>query len=210
MTSKLQFITNGDTPVETVRQAVCAILGGCHFVQVRMKNADDDIVATVLNAIMPMARLFDTTVVVDDRVSLVPLCDGVHLGRNDMPVDEARTLIGNDKLIGVTINDETDITRLAEQKFDSIGLGPWRFTRTKSNLAPCLGRDGVGCLIEKIRTQGIDVPIYVIGGVDIDDVDDILAVGGSGVAISGAIISATDPVNMTKQFIKRLEQNNID
>lgn len=205
--SRLQFITDGNTAESTMAQALEALCGGCRFIQVRMKNADREELARLLSALMPMVRFWDAKLVVDDDVSLARLCDGVHLGRNDMPPDEARTILGPDKLIGVTVNDFSDIDRIAGMPFDTIGLGPWRFTSTKAKLAPTLGRDGTAKLIAALRQRGIRQPVYAIGGITANDVPDVASSGAYGVAIAGAIAHSDNPVFEAKCFLETLNNN---
>jgi len=177
---------------------------GGRFVQVRMKGAPADVVADVLRRLMPVAVDCGAVLVVDDHVELAHLCHGVHLGRNDMPVAQARDLLGADKLIGVTVNDTTDLDRLEGCSFDSIGMGPWRFTTTKEALAPCLGAVGMARLVALARARGFNQPIYAIGGMRVDDVPAVLRAGATSVAVSGAITGAGDMAAACRGFVEAL------
>ena len=120
--------------------------------------------------------------------------DGVHLGKNDMPVDKAREMAGNGFIIGGTANTFEDISRLAAQGADYIGCGPFRFTTTKKNLAPVLGSEGYRRLVAGMKAGGIALPIVAIGGICLADIPEILSTGVSGIALSGSILRAADPV----------------
>ena len=131
--------------------------------------------------------------------------DGVHLGKNDMPVDEARKILGPDKIIGGTANTIDDIIRLHRQGADYIGCGPFRFTTTKKKLSPVLGLEGYRDIVLKMREKGIDLPIVAIGGITVDDIPAIMGTGVTGIALSGAILNAEDPKSMTESILETLK-----
>ena len=181
-----------------------ALEGGCRWIQLRMKDASDDEVRKASAEIQPMCKSHDAIFLLDDRVELAKelKADGVHLGKNDMPVDEARRVLGEEFIIGGTANTFDDIERLARQGADYIGCGPFRFTTTKKNLAPVIGIEGYRDIIEKMKAAGIDLPVVAIGGITADDIDDILATGVRGIAVSGTVLRAENPVAMMKQIIQ--------
>ena len=122
-----------------------------------------------------------------------------------MPVDEARKILGNGKIIGGTANTIEDIVRLHKQGADYIGCGPFRFTTTKKKLSPVLGLEGYKSIVQNMRDKGIDLPIVAIGGITVADIPAIMATGVTGIALSGAILGAADPVAMTENILKTLE-----
>ena len=200
----IQFITHEMDNVSYVEGARMALEGGCRWIQLRMKDASDDEVRKAAAEIQPMCKAHDAIFLLDDRVELAKelKADGVHLGKNDMPVDEARRVLGEDYIIGGTANTFEDIERLARQGADYIGCGPFRFTRTKKNLAPVLGIEGYREIIKKMEEAGIDLPVVAIGGITAEDIDDILATGVRGIAVSGTVLRAEDPVEEMKQIIQ--------
>ena len=147
---------------------------------------------------------YEATLILDDVVRMVPVigADGVHLGKQDMPVDEARQLLGPDKIIGGTANTVEDVERLAKQGANYIGCGPFRFTTTKKNLSPLLGLEGYAAILEQMRQKQIDLPLIAIGGITLEDVPDLIDLGVSGIAISGAILEAKKPEVMMRKFIR--------
>ena len=181
-----------------------ALEGGCRWIQLRMKDSSDDEVREAAAEIKPMCKAYDAIFLLDDRVELAKelKADGVHLGKNDMPVDEARRVLGEEFIIGGTANTFDDIERLSRQGADYIGCGPFRFTTTKKNLAPVIGIEGYRDIIEKMKAAGIDLPVVAIGGITADDIDDILATGVRGIAVSGTVLRAENPVAMMKQIIQ--------
>ena len=200
----IQFITHETETVGYVEGARMALEGGCRWSQLRMKDASDDEVRKAAAEIQPMCKAHDAIFLLDDRVELAKelKADGVHLGKNDMPVDEARRVLGEEFIIGGTANTFEDIERLARQGADYIGCGPFRFTTTKKNLAPVIGIEGYRDIIEKMKAAGIDLPVVAIGGITADDIDDILATGVRGIAVSGTVLRAENPVAMMKQIIQ--------
>ena len=200
----IQFITHETETVDYVEGARMALEGGCRWIQLRMKDASDDEVRKAAAEIQPMCKAHDAIFLLDDRVELAKelKADGVHLGKNDMPVDEARRVLGEEFIIGGTANTFDDIERLSRQGADYIGCGPFRFTTTKKNLAPVIGIEGYRDIIEKMEAAGIDLPVVAIGGITADDIDDILATGVRGIAVSGTVLRAENPVAMMKQIIQ--------
>ena len=200
----IQFITHETETVGYVEGARMALEGGCRWIQLRMKDASDDEVREAAAEIQPMCKAHDAIFLLDDRVELAKelKADGVHLGKNDMPVDEARRVLGEEFIIGGTANTFEDIEHLARQGADYIGCGPFRFTTTKKNLAPVIGIEGYRDIIEKMEAAGIDLPVVAIGGITADDIDDILATGVRGIAVSGTVLRAENPVAMMKQIIQ--------
>ena len=199
----IQFITHQNDCIGYAEGAKMALEGGCKWIQLRMKDATDDEVRSVAAEIQPLCKQNEAIFLLDDRVELARElhADGVHLGKNDMPVDEARRVLGEEFIIGGTANTFEDIERLASQGADYIGCGPFRFTTTKKNLAPVLGLEGYRDIIEKMRRAGIDIPVVAIGGITAADIDDILATGVKGIAVSGSVLTAENPVAMMRTLI---------
>lgn len=205
----LQFVTHAPNAAATIEQARGAIAGGCRWVQVRMKSTPAVRVAMVLEALAPLCRDKGVTLIVDDHVELacMPGVDGVHLGQTDMPVSEAREILGPDKIIGLTVNTMEQAKGVGSTTAaDYLGVGPWRFTATKQRLAPVLGAYGIAAIIRQVRAGGYSAPIVVIGGVTADDVRPILSLdptGNTGVAVSGAIAAAANRVAATQEILKQ-------
>lgn len=199
----IQFITHKNERFGYTDGARMALQGGCRWIQLRMKDAQDNEVRPVAHEIQQLCREYGAKFIIDDRVNLVREigADGVHLGKNDMPVDEARRVLGSDFIIGGTANTFEDIERLARQGADYIGCGPFRFTTTKKNLSPVLGLDGYARLVSQMHKAGIRLPIVAIGGILEEDIPDIMRTGVTGIAVSGAILNADDPVEEMRRFI---------
>lgn len=208
--AKLQFITHFTDRYSYLDSAMMALEGGCRWIQLRMKDADEAEIERTARQILPECRRRGAVFIIDDHVELVKRvgADGVHLGKNDMPVDEARRILGDEFIIGGTANTFEDIQRLAAQGADYIGCGPFRFTTTKKNLAPMLGIEGYENIVSLMKTHGINLPIVAIGGITYDDIPRIMSTGVTGIAISGSVLRADNPVEEMKRMVIQLRVKN--
>lgn len=204
----LQFISHYTERYSYLDSIRMALDGGCRWVQLRMKDAADDEVRRVAEEAQRWCRDAGATFIIDDRVELVRQigADGVHLGKNDMPVGEARALLGDNFIIGGTANTFDDIRSHYEAGANYIGCGPFRFTTTKKGLAPVLGLEGYTYLIKSAREEGINLPIVAIGGITAEDIPAIMSTGVNGVALSGTVLRAENPVEEMKKLIKITEK----
>ncbi len=202
----IQFITHSNTRYDYVEGARLALEGGCRWIQLRMKDAQEVDFLLAAKQIGAMCKEYGATFILDDHVEWVGItgADGVHLGKNDMPVDEARNQLGASRIIGGTANTFEDVERLWRQGANYIGCGPYRFTTTKKNLSPVLGLDGYRHIISKMKAHDINIPVVAIGGILQPDIKDVMATGVSGIAVSGAILNAENPVEEMKRFIDSL------
>lgn len=203
----LQYISHFTPQISYAEGIRMALEGGCRWIQLRMKDAPAEEIIACAEEVLPLCRHHGAKFLLDDHVELVRQlgADGVHLGKNDMPVDEARKILGPDIIIGGTANTIEDIIRLHKQGADYIGCGPFRFTTTKKNLSPILGLDGYKSIVLKMKELGIDLPIVAIGGIKVEDIPAVMGTGVSGIALSGAILGAPDPVEMTARIIETID-----
>lgn len=202
----IQFITHSNTRYGYVEGARLALEGGCRWIQLRMKDASESDFLLAAQQIGAICKEYGATFILDDHVEWVGItgADGVHLGKNDMPVDEARKLLGTNRIIGGTANTFEDVERLWHQGANYIGCGPYRFTTTKKNLSPVLGLDGYRYIISKMKAYDINLPVVAIGGILQPDIKDVMSTGVSGIAVSGAILNAENPVEEMQRFIDSL------
>ena len=207
----LQFITHRNGRYDEISGTRAVLEGGCRWVQLRMKDAPDEEFLHVGREVGRLCREYGATFLVDDRVHLVAElgADGVHLGKHDMPVSEARRLLPAGTTIGATANTFEEIARAAAAGADYIGLGPFRFTETKRNLSPILGLEGYRAIFERCRAAGITLPVVAIGGITAADVAAILATGATGIALSGALLGAEDPAEETRKIMKILNHHKL-
>ena len=203
----LQFITAETEHYSYVEGAYLALQGGCRWIQLRMKESSREELLTVGRVVRGLCTRYSATFIIDDHVELVRElgADGVHLGLKDMPIVEARRILGPKAIIGGTANTFEDILLHYKSGANYIGCGPYRFTTTKKNLAPTLGLEGYQKLFEQMKMADIHLPIIAIGGIQQADVPALIRAGASGIAISGTILNADDPVEMTEKLINIIQ-----
>ena len=199
----IQFISHYSERYSYLDSIQLALEGGCRWIQLRMKDATDDEVRPIAVEAQKLCRAYGAKFIIDDRVALVRElgADGVHLGKNDMPIREARQILGPDFIIGGTANTFEDAKAHYEASADYIGCGPFRFTTTKQKLAPVLGLEGYRHIIQQMRAANINIPIVAIGGITKDDIPAILQTGITGIALSGTVLRADDPIAEMKHII---------
>lgn len=205
---QLQFISHQNekmTYLDGIREALA---GGCKWIQLRMKGATDEEVRPIALKVKKLCKEQNATFLIDDRVQLVKEvgADGVHLGKNDMPIAEARKILGDDFIIGGTANTFEDVKAHYEADADYIGCGPFRFTTTKEKLSPILGLEGYKEIIQKMKAENINIPIVAIGGITKEDIPDIMKTGVNGIALSGCILNAKDPASETHDIMEILKR----
>ncbi len=186
-----------DRPVEWIVEQ--AVLGGVTMVQLREKNSSTLDFITKAIVLKKLLTPYGIPLIINDRldIALAADADGLHIGQSDMPYPIARNIMGYDKIIGLSV--ET-IAQAEEANFldvDYIGLSPVFSTNTKADINIPLGLEG----IVKISSFSCH-PMVAIGGVNADNIPDILKAGAHGVAVVSAIVSADD----VKEAASRLKK----
>lgn len=209
----IQFITHTNERYDYIDGVQMALEGGCRWIQLRMKDASEETFLKTAETTRVLCKQYDAVFILDDHVEWVEKigADGVHLGKDDMPIDKALQLLGKDKIIGGTANTFEDVKRIFLAGADYIGCGPFRYTTTKKKLSPVLGLDGYRQIISQMKTLGINLPVIAIGGILLSDVADIMTTGVSGIAVSGGVLTANngnDPIITMTRFINKLKSCN--
>ncbi len=200
----IQFISHYTDTITYLDSIRIALEGGCRWVQLRMKDATVDEIRPIALEAQRLCREAGATFIIDDHVALVMeiKADGVHLGKKDMPVAEARRMLGEEFIIGGTANTFDDVRLHYESGASYIGCGPFRFTTTKKGLSPVLGLEGYRSIVSQMREAGIQLPIVAIGGITADDIPDIMQTGVTGIALSGTVLRAVDPVDEMRRLVE--------
>ena len=211
---RLQFISHQNEKIGYLDGIREALAGGCKWIQLRMKGATDDEVRPIALQVKEWCREQQATFLIDDRVALVKelQIDGVHLGKNDMPIAEARKILGDGFIIGGTANTFEDVKAHYKAGADYIGCGPFRFTTTKEKLSPILGLEGYREIIHRMKGnncadmkgESIDIPFVAIGGITKEDIPEIMKTGVNGIALSGCILHAENPAEETREILALL------
>ncbi|MCQ4142096.1 thiamine phosphate synthase [Chryseobacterium sp. EO14] len=204
---KLQYISQGSSLEVQEKNIRKALDYGAKWIQVRWKNAPEKDFIRLCEISKKLCSDYQAVCIINDHVQVAKEvdADGVHLGLNDMSVEKARYILGENKIIGGTANTFSDILQRIVERCDYIGLGPLRFTSTKEQLSPILGFEGYGEIINSLKEKSIEIPkIFAIGGVVLEDIQQLQQIGIYGVAVSGQITSQPSVIN---EFRSILESN---
>jgi thiamine-phosphate pyrophosphorylase len=166
-----------------------AIAGGVDIVQLREKHLPDEELVAVANAARALCERLGALLIVNDRpfVAREVGADGVHVGQDDMPVEEVRELLGADALIGLSTHAPREIDAVDAGLVDYIGVGPVHATPTKP------GRPAVGLELVRYAAAHAPVPYFAIGGIDARNASEAIDAGARRLCVLRAIASAEDP-----------------
>jgi thiamine-phosphate pyrophosphorylase len=197
---RLQFLTLDASPLTHRAQALAALEGGVRWIQLRTKHLPEDVWIAEAVAIAELCRDFGALFVVNDspQVALRAEADGVHLGGADASPAAARALLGESAIVGVTLNEPTHVARSAGVRIDYAGVGPVRHTASKQKLAAIHTPESLAALIAAAAPS----PCFAIGGVTAADWPELRALGAHGIAVSGAIALAADPISAAKTLVE--------
>lgn len=201
---KLQYISQGNTRQEQEFHIRKALDNGIKWVQVRWKNAPENELINLCEISKQLCSEYHSVCIINDHVQIAKEidADGVHLGLNDSSIEEARLILGENKIIGGTANTLSDVIRRINETCDYIGLGPLRFTTTKEKLSPVLGFEGYRNIVEGLKDKSIEIPkIFAIGGVASEDILPLQQIGVYGVAVSGLITRQPAIINELKKVM---------
>lgn len=182
----LQCLTLDGHALSHVAQLRALCRAGAEWVQLRMKLATDREVGEVAAAVLPICREAGCRLIINDRVSVAidVGADGVHLGKRDMSWAEARAVLGPEMILGGTVNSLEDADRAIQSGvLDYVGVGPFRFTQTKANLAPVLSDAQWRAILQRLGA----LPAYAIGGIEVEDFARIHRLGVRGCALASAL-----------------------
>lgn len=206
MYSKLQYISQGNTSEEQLQNIRKALENGCNWIQLRFKNSSKIELYALAVYAKELCDVHNAVFIINDNVELAKEinADGVHLGLTDMKIEEARDILGENKIIGGTANTIHDVLLRIKENCDYIGLGPFQYTETKANLSPILGLQGYRSIIEILNTNAFEIPIYAIGGITLENIDDLMETGIQGIAVSGLITNSDNPSELINQLKEKL------
>lgn len=179
-----------------------ALQGGLSLVQYRDKDADD---LTRLNNARKLRQIcheYGALFLVNDRIDLALAidADGVHLGQQDIPVELAREMLGSQKIIGRSTHNPDDLRRAIQEGADYVGVGPVYETPTKE------GRPAAGLEYVRYAAENCPIPWFAIGGIDMNNIHDVLTAGAERISVVRAIMQAEQPTLATQFFAAQLDQ----
>lgn len=189
------------SPHENLFNVVEASLkGGLKLLQYRDKNTDDQQRLTNATKLCQLCHSYGALFIVNDRVDLALAvnADGVHLGQQDLPISLAREILGPGRIIGRSTTNPQEMAKAIAEKADYLGVGPVYETPTKA------GKAAAGLEYVTYASDNSPLPWFAIGGIDIDNIEDVLVAGGQRVSVVRAIMEADNPTLITQQFLSKL------
>lgn len=196
----------GEARRETLRQAEALVSAGVAIVQLRDKHASGRELLETARALRRLTREAGALFVVNDRadVALMAEADGVHVGQDDLPLEDVRRVaaaLGRaDFLVGLSTHDLDQVRDAAGRGADYLGFGPVYETSTKQQV---WGPRGAPLLREAVLAAG-DVPVVAIGGITLENVDPVAEAGAAMAAVIGDVVRAEDPAARASAFQARL------
>lgn len=192
--------TVGDNPLKDV--AIGLLEGGARVIQLRDKVSN---LREFYQEALELRRLtkdFQVPLIINDRldVALAVEADGLHLGQEDLPLRVARRLLGEGRIIGVSVQNLDQAYRAFEEGADYLGVGSIFTTKTKQDI------EIVGIeLIRKIKEK-INLPLIAIGGITLDNLDQVFQAGADGVAVISDLLKAKNIKNRTKAYVEKIQK----
>src|SRR3990167_2842192 len=195
----LHLIT--DNRIEKLPDLISEVVSGCiSIIQLRNKHADKLVLYEVGKKILKILKPKKIPLIINDHIDLALAldADGVHIGQTDLPYNQARKILGKNKIIGLSIQTLEHAKKAEKYYADYFGVGPVFHTNTKSDAFTL----GVNQFQE--ITQLLKKPCIAIGGIKIADVKTILSHGAQGIAVVSGICAAANPRLATINYIKEL------
>ena len=174
-----------------------AVKAGVTIVQLRAKKLDANEFFQLAVKMKSVLSHHNIPFIINDRVDIAKACNatGVHLGQKDLPLAEARKIMGKGKIIGISVNSITEMEKAETGGADYLGAGPIFPTASKEDLDPFLGMEGL-----KAIAQNTTLPVLAIGGIDHLNATDVMKAGADGIAVISAILGEIDPAEAARRL----------
>jgi thiamine-phosphate pyrophosphorylase len=205
--SKFHYLSQDLTYRTHVEQVEIACQAGANWIQYRCLTKNEEDLIQEIHAIASICDDWGATLILTDHFQLLNQVDaqGVHIENMQADFIAIREAISDEKTLGASANTFEDIQRIyATGVVDYIGCGPFAFTKTKPNDYPLLGLSGYQEMAQKMQEYHIDIPLIGIGGIDLEDSDDLKESGIFGIAVSAAVNLSDSPGDMIKAFYKSI------
>lgn len=196
----LYLVTDDQQDIDTLCHVVAeAIKGGVTMVQIREKHGDVRAFIERSLAIKKVLKDSGVPLIINDRVdvALAVQADGVHLGQSDMPANLARQLIGPDMILGLSVENETQLREAQDLPVDYLGISAIFSTPTKTNIIKEWGIDGLTKAVKESQ-----LPLVAIGGINETNIKQIADTQVDGIALVSAICHATSPKQASEGLLE--------
>ena len=170
-------------------------LGGATLIQLRDKISDTRALVETARAIKEALKPFEVPLVVNDRidVALAAGADGVHVGQDDMAVEDARKILGRGAIIGLSVKTVDEANAAPVELIDYVGSGGVYVTTSKQQKSAPIGTAGLARVIAALHARAPKLPVCGIAGIDAGNAAPVIAAGADGVAVISALSLAPDP-----------------
>ncbi|MEN1681627.1 MAG: thiamine phosphate synthase [Planctomycetota bacterium] len=199
--ARLYVLVDGGVSTEAFRESVFGLVeAGADLLQLRDKRLTDRQLAERAELLVELTRGAETLAIINDRADIAAAvkADGVHVGQDELPVAHARKIVGTGRLIGVSTHSIDQARRAADDGADYLGAGPTFPSRTKQ-FEQFPGLD----YLREVAAE-VALPTFAIGGISIENLDEVLATGIQRVAVASAVTAAADPPAAVKSLKARL------
>ena len=200
---KLYLVTNSDkfnSEDEFLDAVASALQGGVDILQFREKTMPAKKILELGKKLKQLCLEYGAIFIINDRIDIAAVleADGVHLGQDDLSVKAAREILGEKCIVGVSTHAPEQALRAVEDGADYIGAGPVFATPTKE------GRTPVGLEYIKWVSENIEIPAFAIGGIDDQNVEQVLDAGAKRIAVVRAIINSKSPQKSAEKFLEKI------
>lgn len=203
---KLHFITHDINHLTHIEQAQVACEAGAKWIQYRCLSKNDDELLKDIDVIAEICDDWGATLIVTDHIHLNGKADiqGFHIENMSADFTDIRNLVGEAITLGGSANTIENLLRIAQEGADYAGFGPFAETSTKPNSYPHIDLSQYHRAVMVLRDQGLDLPILAVGGVKLEDLDDLLGTGIFGIAVSSAINQASNMNEAYRSFYDKI------
>lgn len=174
---------------------------GVKIVQYREKNKPASEIIKIGKSIRQLCSIYNALFIVNDRVDIAKIldADGVHLGQDDITISDAKKILGDDKIIGISTHKPDDAIKAQNEGADYIGVGPVFKTPTKPNTTP------VGIEYVKWVKENINIPFFAIGSINEDNFSEVVSAGATKIAVIRALMNNDNPKNFIDKFLTEVK-----
>ena len=192
----LQFIASKSNQYSFEEQVKMVLDAGCKWIELNIDGATNEEAKSIIENIIPLCKESDTILIIDNYVELVKDLEvtGVRICKKGINVTNVRDILEGGPIIGINVATASDIYALKGIDVDYVALGAYE----------TIGIDSYKKIVNEVHNAGIELPIVAYGDITIEDIDNIMATGVNGIAMSSAIVNAENPLEYTKAVLDKL------